>query len=201
MVKVSTVVAFLVLGIAWVLLIVSYSTYWYSSKVGNDDNYVQVLFKADGKKIITKFAGGKSTGSGKYTDYEKDTSFKNRIQILQTSLAFTIIAWVFLCASLFALILSLIGILGKIPLLPTISKILPIGALITCLLSALIFLGYGNASEKDCERVFTVNACNNKFLTSEDDYYLGPYTSWATTVVSAFFILVGTLVSLIGGAF
>ncbi|EGG19729.1 hypothetical protein DFA_00307 [Cavenderia fasciculata] len=183
---------FLIYGVAWILLIVSFGTYWYRMEnaiafetsyfsfnkiktVDDNDNYFPITFAEE--RLNERF-----------------------LQILKISFAFSVLAWAILSLTLLFIFLSLAGILSKIPLpLPAITKvILPVITLGLCLLSMFIFFGTSNARYEDCREHFKDSACIKEEFTFVYDNSWGkggPYTGWIVVVVSTFLVLVGGIIS------
>jgi len=206
MVKCCTVAAFIILGIVWVLLIVSYATYWKMEKVG-DDYYSEFLYSAEKIKYTEKTFYGKASTTGKWSDAYK-SAYPGELSIYKASLAFSILAWVVTSATLFAILLHFVGILQKIPIFPTFVKFFPILSLLFCIISVAVFCGVERAHYSDCKKLlgpylFNSTICQEKSLfevQNDPYYYRGPTTAWFTTLASAVLSLVGLLVILIGKA-
>eukprot|EP01133_Synstelium_polycarpum_P021401 gene21401-25716_t len=172
---------------AWVLLIVSYGSYWYKTHIeGLGGGTIDIYVKHDQIKTVKKFNGDSRTSTESWSESN------NTASIYKASLAFAIIAWIIVTVTLVFIAMSMFGILSKIPLpLGLVTKFLPIAAFVCCILSMFIFLGVGSARKKDCEKNTIGVSCDDvkqykKFVGKEgDSYSWGPYASWATTVVSA----------------
>ncbi|EGG19732.1 hypothetical protein DFA_00310 [Cavenderia fasciculata] len=181
---------FLIFGVAWILLIVSFGTYWYRIDVNDLTTYVYY------NKIKTVGYHGTGVSDLEETDYNQ-----RFVQIFKASLAFSVLAWVTLSLTLMFIILSLVGILAKIPLpLSKVTKIiLPAIALVFCLLSMFIFVGLGDARYRDCVDINGRESCVReefKFMYDNDNGSVGgPYTGWAAVVVSTAFVLIGGALS------
>ncbi|KAF2075679.1 hypothetical protein CYY_002992 [Polysphondylium violaceum] len=212
MVKCCTVAAFIVLGIVWVLLIVSYSTYWYAEKAGDSDAYIERLYNYNQVRETRKSIFGKQSETSRYSEVYK-SSYPNVIRIFQASLAFAVLSWIVTSFTLFCIILYFAGILQKIPIFKSIVKFFPIIGLLFCILSVCIFAGLQNVVYSDCKKLYSkatfydsqgsyyANVCVEQSLFEVDDnYFRGPTTGWFTTIAAGIFSFVGIIIMLAGKA-
>ncbi|GAM20333.1 hypothetical protein SAMD00019534_035080 [Acytostelium subglobosum LB1] len=199
----GNVVVLILLIVPAVLLIVSYSSYWYKVSTGDSASYY--------KQDTIKSTGG---GNTIYTDWSDNDGDKRTHQIFTSAMAFATIAWIVDIIAVFFIVLSLLGILSKIPLLPFLTKFLPLAVLILSLISLFIFVGLPSAMKKDCQAVSTDTICDNdkqnKDLSGSQSVTIlgvtfttkwGPIQGFACVVVSAAFALGATVASFLMSAF
>ncbi|EGG19731.1 hypothetical protein DFA_00309 [Cavenderia fasciculata] len=182
---------FLIFGIAWVLLIVSFCTNWY--RIDNSVGDTTYFF-------YNKIKIGDQT-----TPLEETSLNEKFVGIFKASLALAVLAWATLSSTLLFIILSFVGILKKIPLpLPIITKIiLPVIALSFCILSMFIFVILGDARYKDC--VANLNGdsfdCNQddikRFVYDNEKGQGGPTTGWIAVLISTSLVLIGGIISIL----
>ncbi|KYQ89354.1 hypothetical protein DLAC_10017 [Tieghemostelium lacteum] len=204
MANVKNIIPFVIFGVAWVLLIVSYSSYWYYSRTNpdSDTTYTISYFKHDQLKVYAKVGGQSATAYHSWTSDEKENN-KNSFAIANAALAFTIISWVVDTAVLFFLLLSIIGVLSKIPLpMGIFTRILAVVAVLCSLLGLLIFLGYPNGQLRDCKAQYDSDllkdACDQvpqykNFAGSDDNVKWGPSTGWIILIIATALNLVGCI--------
>ncbi|EGG23581.1 hypothetical protein DFA_05714 [Cavenderia fasciculata] len=198
----------ILIGIAWVMLIISFSSYWYyAGSKSSSDNYSFSYFKHDGVRTEWKFGDNSGSSFSSYSSAQKDAA-KNELSLYRASLSFTVIAWIVLSATILFVVLSLFGILSKIPLLPTITKLLPIAGFVLCCLALFIFVGLPDARKRDCKRNGSDSFCDSQaddhkfdFVYHNDNYRQSPWLSWATIVVASAFCLGGAIVGVISGSY
>eukprot|EP01133_Synstelium_polycarpum_P021400 gene21400-25711_t len=177
--------------------------YWYTNHNESGGITTDIYLKHDQIKQVTKGGGNSRTSTA---SPDEDTS-KNALSIFKASLAFAVIAWIIVTITLVFIAMSMFGILSKIPLpLGLVTKFLPVGAFVCCILSMFIFLGLPSALKKDCEELPLSLGCDDnerykKLVGKEGDDSWGPYASWATTVVSAALTLGASIVAFLGGNF
>ncbi|KAF2075680.1 hypothetical protein CYY_002993 [Polysphondylium violaceum] len=204
MVKGGTMAAFIMLVMVWVLLIVSYSTYWYVVRAGSDDNYTLYSYNYKGvKKYSNPYYYGKFSVTNSYSQLYKHI-YPNAIRLFQSSLSFVILAWIATSFTLFCMILNFFGILQKIPIVKYIVKFIPIIIFFFCVLSVCIFAGYQNVKYSDCKKYYHQNAHQNcektPFFQSREAYYSRPGPAWFTTLASAILSLAGVVIMFAGNA-
>ncbi|EFA84861.1 hypothetical protein PPL_01854 [Heterostelium album PN500] len=194
----ANLIVLILLFVPLVLLIVSYSSYWYKVQdEDNSDNYTAL--KSDKIKVSTSSTSFTSSWKRAFGD---DEGYKNTLNIYKASLAFAVIAWIVNVVAVVFVVFSLLGILGKIPLpLGFITKLLPIPVFVLCVISLFIFVGVPSAMMKDCKNVTLDDICeanerNKKLVGSENGVKWGPIEGWACVVVSAVFSLGASIVSM-----
>ncbi|EGG14198.1 hypothetical protein DFA_11967 [Cavenderia fasciculata] len=199
--KWTSAALFLLFGIAWILLIVSFNTYWYRIQDGEDDDIIEVFFSYNHVNIVYHGDIYDYVHRGIHFMEVIESYHYNFPRILKICFGFAIAAWLSVSLTLLFIILSLAGILAKIPLpLPTITKIvLPVVSLLLCLASMCTFFASSKArldtsqyllvklfpvSYSDCGTVY--NCSHEKFTFVFDNQYGkgGPYTGWAVVVGS-----------------
>ncbi|KYQ90607.1 hypothetical protein DLAC_09236 [Tieghemostelium lacteum] len=192
--KIINLVVFILLGISWVLLIVSYSGYWYQ----RNDGTVYEYYKHD---IMLHTSPGYNDY---YTNWGSDV-YKHSLAIVKASLAMAILAWLVVSFTLVMCILSFLGLLSKIPFVPfpTVTKFLPVLAFLFSLLATLIFTGVGLAFKKDCQNLSSFIDCDvlGHFIHQEGYNYQGPAFAWIVSVITNFFLLVASGLSIALAAF
>ncbi|GAM17389.1 hypothetical protein SAMD00019534_005640, partial [Acytostelium subglobosum LB1] len=131
--------------------------------------------------------------------------------IYNTSLAFTILAWLIVFIQIGLVVLYLFDIMRYFPsITPKISKVLPFISLIFCLISMFAFLGLPLATKKDCLNVSFKNdrscqgGANSQFLGNEklelpDNIVQynswGPDVGWCAQVVATSIVIIGSVLN------
>ncbi|EGG19733.1 hypothetical protein DFA_00311 [Cavenderia fasciculata] len=181
------IIVLTLLGISWVMLIVSMGAYWYRYS------------DAFGKVTYINFEKMKvPSGNVLYIVY--DDSNRHYFEIFKASLAFSVMGWFVVTFNIVFVILSIVGILGKIPRAPmgTITKFLPLVGFLFAFLATFIFVGLPNAMYRDCKKLN--RQCDRddyKFIYDESNgTWGGPYAGWCTAVVSMALLLAASLLSI-----
>ncbi|EGG23725.1 hypothetical protein DFA_05859 [Cavenderia fasciculata] len=198
----------------------TFIAYWFQIYVSDDGTIDSIRYiKYDGVKDCNN--GDCETSS--FSSSAKKAS-RNTIAVMTASLAFTVLAWIFTSVVCLFVMLSLVGILAKIPLpLGKVAKFLPILVTIFGLLAVLIFTGFGDASYRDCKREedkyssYYSNSTDSQCEQDKDDGYysfilykdLGndqtfvrsPSTAWGCVTAATGLIIVGTILNFVAGKY
>ncbi|EGG14876.1 hypothetical protein DFA_10749 [Cavenderia fasciculata] len=208
MIRVANIVIFTMFACSWVLLIISFGTYWYKEVIyglSDDDKTIYFTSYKD-IKVITK-----------HNEYTSDiqSPSKHQKEILRSSFALAITTWLTVSLLLTFIIFSFLGVLHKspIPLARLTKYILAPIAFTMGFTSIFVFVHLGVAKHRDCLTVYGHNetSCQDeemeqKFIfnhirngTSDDTSYRvtgDPYIGWITLVMSTCFIFIGGIISI-----
>ncbi|EGG19378.1 hypothetical protein DFA_02165 [Cavenderia fasciculata] len=210
------IATFILFGLVWITLIISFSTYWYRLKIESssssgsteeNDFTITVNMKYNEFKVTQETSFGKTTGT---TDIKETDQNRNQLAIFKTSLAFSVIGWLFVTASLVMVMANIAGLFIKLPKVAVlIAKFTPIVTLGCCFIALFVFLGLPNATKRDC-----MNSGGNEDTCSTDQniHFMGshtedtgniivktawgPTTSWAAIVCATALQLAGTIVNI-----
>ncbi|KAF2076856.1 hypothetical protein CYY_001823 [Polysphondylium violaceum] len=180
--------------ITWILLIVSYASYWY--RYENKLSQTTLKFKHD--RVHESLPGG---GHIKYS-----WTYQGREEqaILRASVSFAILSWIFTTICLVLVALHLFDILHKIPLLPMryIAKFLPLIPLACSILALLICLGFNRAVQRDCQNTLGSNSVScdlswyHSFVGHGEMDSWHPDVGWVVTVFTSAFLLAASVISI-----
>ncbi|GAM20336.1 hypothetical protein SAMD00019534_035110 [Acytostelium subglobosum LB1] len=190
------IISFAMYVCTWVLLIVSFSSFWYKVNYIQSDR--QVLTKFNEERILER------TPNGEYSEVEGWQNANSRIherELYSTSVSFILLAWVQITVLLLLIALSMAGALNNIRFLPFNHVIRGLGltAITFSLIGLFVFVGLPAAKQRDCtDQHFTLCGVADQhqlYGTYNDQIEFAPQLGWIIIIFGALFNIAGTVTS------
>ncbi|EFA82178.1 hypothetical protein PPL_04600 [Heterostelium album PN500] len=192
------IVSFALFGLTWILLVVSFSTFWY--------------FYTDYENGAKRYMWSKFNEM-RVMIYENDVLVENYItswdmtektnerSIYRASVAFVILSWIQLTILLLTIGLSFAGALDRISSFPFNLMIrgMSICAVVFSVIAMLVFTGLPAAKLKDCQNTYSDSECNfsdfKHFVYTSKMTRANPDVGWAVIIPAIAFNIGGSVVS------
>ncbi|KAN0034836.1 hypothetical protein ACTFIV_001369 [Dictyostelium citrinum] len=203
--KKGRIIFFILIIISLGLLATSFGTFWYKYEVNayddeEDKSSLTNYYSYNKRKQVIRNYDGEIYSDETIT--RSTDGVENEIAIYKASLSFSIMAFICVVIVFVSYLFSFCGFIDNVPLLGPlmglIGKFILIPGTIFCLISVFIFVGLGNARNKDCD-------CDtNKFIYKSESeilngkYYEGPIEGWAVVVCATAFVLATAIYNIVG---